>query len=173
VTLELGGKSANIVFSDADVEAAANGLIAGIFAAGGQTCIAGSRALLHEDVYDEVVDRVTNRAKTMTLGDPKAAETELGPIAFPGQHDKIKRYVDQARQDGAAIVTGGDDGGLGGLFYAPTIIAGVTNDSVVCQTRSSKMLSLSFSDEARRSNWRTVAPACCRFGTRTCVGRSG
>ena len=150
VTLELGGKSANIVFPDSDVEAAANGLIAGIFAAGGQTCIAGSRALLHEDVYDEVVDRVAERAKTISLGDPKAAETELGPIAFPGQHDKIKRYVEQARLDGAAIVTGGDDGGLGGLFYAPTIIAGVTNDSVVCQDEIfGPVLSvLSFSDEA-------------------------
>jgi aldehyde dehydrogenase (NAD+) len=133
VTLELGGKSANIVFPDADPEAAANGLIAGIFAAAGQTCIAGSRALVHADVYDDILARATERAERIKMGDPQDAETEMGPICFAGQRDKIRRVVDEAEAAGARIVTGGSDRGLGGLFYEPTIVADVSNDAAVCQ----------------------------------------
>jgi aldehyde dehydrogenase (NAD+) len=132
-TLELGGKSANIVFPDADLAAAANGLVAGIFAAAGQTCIAGSRGLIHEDVYDEIVERVAERAARIVMGDPQRAETEMGPICFPGQLQKIQKFVQEARDSGARIVTGGDDRGLGGVFYAPTIVADVGNDAPVCQ----------------------------------------
>src|ERR1700691_4840905 len=120
VTLELGGKSANIVFADADPEAAANGLIAGIFAAAGQTCVAGSRALIHDDVYSDIVARVCDRASRITMGDPRLPETEMGPICFGGQLDKIRGLVDDARSSGATVVTGGGDRGLGGLFYEPT-----------------------------------------------------
>jgi acyl-CoA reductase-like NAD-dependent aldehyde dehydrogenase len=133
VTLELGGKSANIVFPDADLDAAANGLIAGIFAAAGQTCIAGSRALIHEAVFDEVLERVARRARTIEMGDPRAANTEMGPICFPGQHRKIARMVDEAVAGGATLLAGGDDGGHGGLFYAPTILSGVGNEAPICQ----------------------------------------
>ncbi|HVV31143.1 MAG TPA: aldehyde dehydrogenase [Mycobacteriales bacterium] len=133
VTLELGGKSANIVFPDADLDAAANGLVAGIFAAAGQTCIAGSRALIHESVYDAVLDRVAERAKRIVLGDPKDPATEMGPICFAGQLEKIRTLVAAARRDGARVVTGGDDGGKGGLFFAPTILADVGNDAEICQ----------------------------------------
>jgi (Z)-2-((N-methylformamido)methylene)-5-hydroxybutyrolactone dehydrogenase len=149
-TLELGGKSANIVFPDADLGAAVNGLVAGIFAASGQTCIAGSRALLHRDVVDEVTERVAARAATIKLGDPKAPDTEMGPICFSGQRDKIRRYVDEARAEGATIRSGGGDGGLGGLFFEPTIITGVTNRSPVCQDEIfGPVLSvLPFDDEA-------------------------
>jgi (Z)-2-((N-methylformamido)methylene)-5-hydroxybutyrolactone dehydrogenase len=133
VTLELGGKSANIVFPDADLDAAANGLVAGIFAAAGQTCIAGSRGLVHAEVYDEIVARVAERAERIVLGDPKVTATEMGPICFPGQLEKIEHFVEQARKSGAHIVTGGSDGGLGGLFYRPTIVANVTNDDPICQ----------------------------------------
>jgi acyl-CoA reductase-like NAD-dependent aldehyde dehydrogenase len=132
-TLELGGKSANIVFPDADPAAAVNGLVAGIFAAAGQTCIAGSRGLIHESVYDEIVERVADRATRIVMGDPKEPETEMGPICFPGQLEKIQKFVHEARDSGARIVTGGDDRGLGGLFFAPTVIADVTNDAAVCQ----------------------------------------
>jgi acyl-CoA reductase-like NAD-dependent aldehyde dehydrogenase len=132
-TLELGGKSANIVFPDADLAAAANGLVAGIFAAAGQTCIAGSRGLVHEDVYDEILERVADRATRIVMGDPQQPETEMGPICFPGQLQKIQKFVQEARDSGARIVTGGDDRNMGGLFFAPTIIADVTNDSAVCQ----------------------------------------
>jgi len=133
VTLELGGKSANIVFPDADLDAAANGLVAGIFAAAGQTCIAGSRGLIHAEVYDEIVARVAERAERIVLGDPKETATEMGPICFPGQLEKIEHFVEQARKSGAHIVTGGSHGGLGGLFYQPTIVANVTNDDPICQ----------------------------------------
>ncbi|MFE4963790.1 aldehyde dehydrogenase [Streptomyces sp. NPDC056660] len=132
-TLELGGKSANIVFPDADLEAAANGLIAGIFAAAGQTCIAGSRALIHADVFEEVVGRVAERAGSIVMGDPIESATEMGPICFPGQLEKIRHYVDTARKEGAVIRTGGSDGGHGGLFFQPTLITGLPNDSVVCR----------------------------------------
>jgi aldehyde dehydrogenase (NAD+) len=133
VTLELGGKSANIVFPDADLDAAANGLVAGIFAAAGQTCIAGSRGLVHAEVYDEIVARVAERAERIVLGDPKEMATEMGPICFPGQLEKIEHFVEQARKSGADVVTGGSDGGLGGLFYRPTIVANVANDDPICQ----------------------------------------
>ena len=133
VTLELGGKSANIVFPDADLAAASNGLVAGIFAAAGQTCIAGSRALVHADVYEEVVARVADRAGRIVLGDPKAPDTEMGPICFPGQLDKIRGFVERAKESGADIVSGGSDGGRGGLFFEPTIVANVTNDNPICQ----------------------------------------
>jgi acyl-CoA reductase-like NAD-dependent aldehyde dehydrogenase len=133
VTLELGGKSANIVFPDADLDAASNGLIAGIFAAAGQTCIAGSRALVHEDVYEEVLGRVAERAARIKLGDPQDPDTEMGPICFAGQLDKIRGFVAEAEDSGADIMTGGGDGGLGGLFFEPTIVANVTNDARVCQ----------------------------------------
>lgn len=132
-TLELGGKSANIVFPDADLAAAANGLVAGIFAAAGQTCIAGSRGLVHEDVYDEILERVADRAARIVMGDPQQPETEMGPICFPGQLQKIQKFVAEARDAGARIVTGGGDRDMGGLFFAPTIIADVTNDAPVCQ----------------------------------------
>jgi acyl-CoA reductase-like NAD-dependent aldehyde dehydrogenase len=132
-SLELGGKSANIVFPDADLAAAANGLVAGIFAAAGQTCMAGSRGLVHEDVYDEILERVAERAARIVMGDPRQPETEMGPICFPGQLRKIQKFVQEARDSGARIVTGGDDRDLGGLFFAPTIIADVTNDAAVCQ----------------------------------------
>jgi acyl-CoA reductase-like NAD-dependent aldehyde dehydrogenase len=133
VSLELGGKSANIVFPDADVHAAVNGLIAGVFAAAGQTCIAGSRAFIHRSIYETVVDAVADRARSIVMGDPKDPQSEMGPICFSGQVAKIRNLVDEAILDGATVVAGGSDGGLGGLFYAPTVIADVRNDSRICR----------------------------------------
>jgi aldehyde dehydrogenase (NAD+) len=122
VTLELGGKSANIVFPDADQGAAATGIVAGIFAAAGQSCVAGSRALVHESVVQELTERVAERAGAITLGDPRDPKTEMGPICFPRQLEKIREYVTGARQAGAEVVYGGGDAGLGGLFHQPTVI---------------------------------------------------
>jgi acyl-CoA reductase-like NAD-dependent aldehyde dehydrogenase len=133
VTLELGGKSANIVFADADPVAAANGIVSGIFAASGQTCIAGSRALVHEDIYDEVMGLVTERARSIKMGNPLEPETEMGPICFQGQWDKIDSYVQGARDDGGTILTGGRRGDKGGLFYEPTIVTGLTNAATIAQ----------------------------------------
>ena len=133
-TLELGGKSPNIVFDDADVPNAAMGVVAGVFASAGQTCIAGSRVFAHWSVYDELLERVVERARTIRIGDPLADETELGPLAFGDQRDKVAGYVDLGRTEGARVLTGGtasDGGGLGGYFYEPTVMVDVNNDMKV------------------------------------------
>lgn len=129
-TLELGGKSPNIIFEDANIANAAMGVVAGIFAAAGQTCIAGSRIFAHRSVYDELLERVTERAQSIQIGDPLLDDTELGPLAFGDQRDKVASYVDLGRDEGARVLTGGraTDGGLGGYFYEPTVLVDVTND---------------------------------------------
>jgi aldehyde dehydrogenase (NAD+) len=131
VTLELGGKSPNIVFEDADVDAAANGVIAGIFAATGQTCVAGSRLVVAESVHDELVERLVERARTIKLGDPLDAATEMGPVAFREQLDKIADFVTSAVDEGADVATGGlvpeAAAGAKGFFYPPTILTEVHN----------------------------------------------
>jgi acyl-CoA reductase-like NAD-dependent aldehyde dehydrogenase len=126
VTLELGGKSAQIVFPDADLEAAANGVIAGVFAASGQTCMAGSRLIVHEDVHDELVERVADRARTIVLGNPLEAATEMGPLANGAQFAKVTGILETAQREGAtAVCGGGPDPRLGGYFVQPTILTGV------------------------------------------------
>lgn len=107
VSCELGGKSPNIVFEDADLDAALNGAIAGIFGASGQTCIAGSRLLVQDKIHDEFVERLVARAKTIRLGDPSHLETEMGPAATPDQLAKIQRYVEIGSAEGARLVCGG------------------------------------------------------------------
>ena len=130
--LELGGKSPQIIFSDADPEAVTNGLLAGIFAASGQTCIAGSRAYIHRDIVDDVVGRVVARANELVLGDPSNPATEMGPSASDAQRDRILAMIDQARSEGAVIAAGGVvDPQLGGRFVRPTVITGVTNQSTI------------------------------------------
>ncbi|RAJ56601.1 aldehyde dehydrogenase (NAD+) [Streptomyces sp. Amel2xB2] len=128
-TLELGGKSPNIVFPDADVASASMGIVAGIFAAAGQTCVAGSRVLVHRDVYDETVERVVARARTIRIGDPTEPTTELGPLAMASQLAKVEAYVAAGREEGGRVVTGGTrpDTGLGGYFYEPTVFTGTDN----------------------------------------------
>ena len=137
LTLELGGKSANIVFEDADREAAEAGLIAGIYAAGGQSCIAGSRALIQRSIYEEMVERIRARAEAIVLGDPMAEATQMGPVATVSQLQRIESSVGRAREDGARILCGGSRaevaGFPGGLFYRPTVIADVANDSWIAQ----------------------------------------
>ncbi|ANY10473.1 carnitine dehydratase [Pseudonocardia sp. HH130630-07] len=133
--LELGGKSPQLVFADADVASAANGVIAGIFAAAGQTCIAGSRVLAHRSVYDELVERVVARARTIRIGDPLADGTELGPLAMPAQLAKVEEYVAAGRADGGVVAHGGGrpDTGLGGWFHEPTVFTGLSNDTRMCR----------------------------------------
>jgi acyl-CoA reductase-like NAD-dependent aldehyde dehydrogenase len=134
VLLELGGKSPNVVFDDADLEAAANGVIAGIFAATGQTCIAGSRLLVQESVHDELVERVVARARTIKLGDPSEPGTEMGPIAFERQLRNVHAYVESGIAEGATVAYGGRRSPeLGGLFYKPTVLTGVRNDMKVAR----------------------------------------
>lgn len=133
-TLELGGKSPNIIFDDADLDAAANGVIAGIFAATGQTCVAGSRVFVHESVHDGLVERVVARARTIKLGNPLEAATEMGPCAFPEQLAKIEHYVKLGLEEGAQLVSGGaKPADLGGLFIEPTVFTNVSNQMRIAQ----------------------------------------
>ena len=131
--LELGGKSAQLVFEDADLEAAANGVVAGIFAATGQTCIAGSRLLVQRGVHDALLERLAARARTIKLGDPMQPDTEMGPLANEAQMARTLRFVDGAARDGARIVCGGGRSGAGSLFFEPTILTNVAPEAEVAQ----------------------------------------
>lgn len=138
VLLELGGKSPNMVFEDANLDNAMNGIIAGIFAASGQTCIAGSRALVHESIYQEMLDRLVERTKRIRLGDPTNWETEMGPAATPAQLDKIKTYVRVGQEEGARLAVGGrQPTGTAelekGWFFEPTIFYDVRNEMRLAQ----------------------------------------
>jgi aldehyde dehydrogenase (NAD+) len=128
VTLELGGKSPNVVFADADLEAAANGVIAGIFAATGQTCMAGSRLLVEAPVHDELLERVVARAREVRLGDPMLADTEMGPVAFEEHLAGVQRRIAAAEAEGARLVTGGRRPDRQGFFIEPTVFADVRGD---------------------------------------------
>ncbi|MGO2111148.1 MAG: aldehyde dehydrogenase [Pseudoclavibacter sp.] len=129
-TLELGGKSPNIVFEDANVQNAAMGVIAGIFAAAGQTCIAGSRVFAHRSVYDELVELTSARASSIVIGDPLNDSTELGPLAFGDQLDKVESYVRLGADEGATVRAGGTrpEVGLPGYYFSPTVLTDVNND---------------------------------------------
>ncbi|MEM1236335.1 MAG: aldehyde dehydrogenase [Pseudomonadota bacterium] len=135
VTLELGGKSANIVFADADVDNAVKGAISGIFAASGQTCIAGSRLLVHRSIHDRVVEGVVDLAKTAKMGNPALNDTQVGPVTTLPHREKILGYMDIARGEGAQPALGGgtpDDMG-DGWFVEPTIFTGVNNKMRIAQ----------------------------------------
>lgn len=127
-TLELGGKSAQVVFADADLDAVVNGVLAGIFAAGGQTCIAGSRLLVQREVHDELVGRIVNRARTIRLGDPRDPATEMGPVATPEQLASVLGHIGDAVAQGGSVEHGGGQPDLGGLFVEPTVVTGVRPD---------------------------------------------
>jgi acyl-CoA reductase-like NAD-dependent aldehyde dehydrogenase len=132
VTLELGGKSPQIVFPDADLDAAANGIIAGVFAATGQTCMAGSRLIVHADVHDALVEKVVARANTIKLGDPNNPETEMGPVANEPQYEKVLGYLQTAKEEGGTFACGGEAAAeQGGLFVKPTVVTNVTAENTV------------------------------------------
>ncbi|MFL5946791.1 MAG: aldehyde dehydrogenase [Gaiellaceae bacterium] len=137
VTMELGGKSPNIVFADAALDAAEAGVLAGIYGAAGQSCVAGSRALFQRAVYDELLERVRTRTEGIVLGDPMDAATQMGPIANPPQLARVETMVAAAQAEGARIVAGGERAALeslpDGLFYRPTIVDGVGNDATIAQ----------------------------------------
>ena len=137
VSLELGGKSPNIVFEDANLDNAVKGAVAGIFAATGQTCIAGSRLLLQESIHDEFVDRLIDFAKTARMGDPMDLETQVGPVTTPPQYEKILGYIDVAKGEGAHLALGGGPAKRpecgDGWFIEPTIFTGVDNAMRIAQ----------------------------------------
>ncbi len=131
VTLELGGKSPNIIFDKADLGKAVVGALAGIFGATGQTCIAGSRLLVQRGVYAEVTEALVARARQIRLGDPLDAKTEMGPLANEPQFHRVMKIIDDARHDGARLATGArraeGDSLARGWFIEPTIFADVDN----------------------------------------------
>jgi aldehyde dehydrogenase (NAD+) len=132
VTLELGGKSANIVFDDADLDQAVNGVVAGIFAASGQTCIAGSRALIHRPIHDAFLERLLAVAKTARMGNPLELSTQVGPITTRPQYEKVLEYMRIAKQEGAVCRLGGGPAERpecgAGWFVEPTVFTGVRPD---------------------------------------------
>lgn len=137
VSLEMGGKSPNIIFADADLSNAVNGVLAGVFAATGQTCMAGSRVLVEDAVYDEVAERLVERTRRIRLGDPMDPATEMGTVAFPEQLDKILGYIDAGIEEGAKLLHGGQraagPGLAQGLFVEPTVFGEVRNEMRIAQ----------------------------------------
>ena len=137
VSLELGGKSPNIVFEDANLDDAVNGAVAGIFAATGQTCIAGSRLLVQDSIYDQLVQKLVDLSKTAKMGDPMSGDTQIGPVTTRPQYEKILSYIDIAKNEGAKLLLGGavatrPECGKG-WFIEPTIFGDVNNKMRIAQ----------------------------------------
>ena len=133
VTLELGGKSANIIFPDADIDAAVKAAGSGIFFNTGQVCSAGSRILAHEDIYDDVVERLVNRAKGVRVGNPRDTGTAMGPLVSQVQMDRVLEYIAIGRREGAQIAVGGARLGDTGYFVSPTVFARVDHQMRISQ----------------------------------------
>jgi aldehyde dehydrogenase (NAD+) len=152
VSLELGGKSPNIVFADADLDAASRGALNAIFYNKGEVCAAGSRLLVEEPVKEEFLAKVAERAKKTTVGDPLDKNTRMGPVISKGQLDKVMEYVEAGKKDGARLVSGGDrPANLSkGFFVNPTIFADVKNSMRIAREEIfGPVLSvLSFKDQA-------------------------
>jgi len=137
VSMELGGKSPNIVFDDAHLDNAVKGVISGIFAATGQTCIAGSRLLVQQSIHDQFVDKLVALARTAKMGNPMDLGTQVGPVTNPPQFEKILNYIDIAKGEGAQPVLGGARATRpecgNGWFVEPTIFTGVNNSMRIAQ----------------------------------------
>jgi aldehyde dehydrogenase (NAD+) len=129
-TMELGGKAPNIVFADANLEAALQAAFWGIFWNKGEVCVAGSRLLVERPIYDEFVERLAEMARKVVLGDPFDPATQIGPMATKGEYDKVLRYIEAGKQSGAKLVAGGGTRKINGkgLFIEGTIFADATND---------------------------------------------
>lgn len=130
--MELGGKSPHVVFGDVDLDRAVNGVVAGVFAAAGQTCIAGSRCFVEAGVYEAFVERLVERTARIRIGHPTDPETELGPLALAAQLDKVEQYVGYGVADGARLAIGGRrpqrEALAKGWYYEPTVLADARND---------------------------------------------
>jgi (Z)-2-((N-methylformamido)methylene)-5-hydroxybutyrolactone dehydrogenase len=137
VSMELGGKSPNIVFEDADLDQACVGAISGIFGATGQMCTAGSRLLVQSSIKQAFTDRLVALARDLRLGDPMSPDTQIGPIATPPQYEKVLSYIDIAKSEGARCILGGGPatgpGLTGGQFVQPTLFTDVTTDMRIAQ----------------------------------------
>ncbi|HET7568137.1 MAG TPA: aldehyde dehydrogenase family protein [Gaiellaceae bacterium] len=133
LTLELGGKSPNLVFADANLDDAIPSSVWSIYYAAGQSCEARSRVLVEKPLYDEFVSRFADYAKQLRVGDPLDPETQIGSLISAGHRDRVHGLVEKGREEGAEIVVGGEFGPGAGAFYMPTVLAGVENSMTVAQ----------------------------------------
>lgn len=133
ITLELGGKSPNVVFADADMDAAVEGAFFGLFFNQGQCCVAGSRLFVEDTIHDEFVDRMVKRVKKQKVGDPFDPTTTQGPQVSQEQFDRVMGYIDSGKKDGAKCAVGGNRSGKLGYFVEPTVFTGVRDDMKIAQ----------------------------------------
>ncbi|MGR3174007.1 MAG: aldehyde dehydrogenase family protein [Candidatus Scalindua sp.] len=133
ISLELGGKSPNIVFADSDIDSAVNGAMTGIFFNQGEVCCAGSRLFLEKSIHDEFVEKLSDKASSLRVGDPEDAGTQMGAQVSKEQFDKILGYIDIGKQEGAKLVTGGERCGERGYFVKPTIFDAVDNNMKIAR----------------------------------------
>jgi acyl-CoA reductase-like NAD-dependent aldehyde dehydrogenase len=133
LTLELGGKSPNLVFADADLDDAIPSSVWSIYYAAGQSCEARSRVLVEASIYDDFVARFAEAAKKLKVGDPLDAETQVGSLISTAHRDRVHGFVEQGREEGAEVVAGGEPGDGAGAFYLPTVLAGVESSMTVAQ----------------------------------------
>src|SRR5207245_8942976 len=133
ITLELGGKSPNLVFADANLEDAMPRSVGSIYDSAGQSCEARSRVLVERSIYDDFVSRFSAATERLKVGDPLDPETQVGSLISAEHRDKVHGFVEQGREEGAEVVTGGEPGGGKGAFYPPTVLAGVESGMTVAQ----------------------------------------
>ena len=152
VSMELGGKSPNVVFADADLEAAARGAVNAIFYGKGELCSAGSRLLVEESVHDALIEKVAERARKMVPADPLDPKTRLGSLVSEKQRDNVARYVEKGKSEGARIVAGGNRAAVGGkgAFFEATVFDGVTPEMTIAREEifGPVLATLTFKDEA-------------------------
>jgi len=154
VSLELGGKSPTIVYADADLDHAVNGVLYGIFSSSGESCIAGSRLFVERAVYAEFMARLVDGARKLRVGDPTRENTQMGPLITAQHRESIERYVALGLDEGGTLLCGGErpsgEGREKGFFFLPTIIEGLTNDARMCQEEifGPVLAALPFDDEA-------------------------
>jgi acyl-CoA reductase-like NAD-dependent aldehyde dehydrogenase len=154
ITLELGGKSPTIVFEDADIDHAVNGVLFGIFSSTGESCIAGSRLFVHESIHGAFVARLVEKAGALRVGDPADPGTQMGPLITSSHRASIERFVQLGRDEGGAVLTGGERprGKVydSGWFYKPTILSGLSNRARICQEEifGPVLVVIPFRDEA-------------------------
>ena len=133
ISLELGGKSPNIVFADSDIDSAVNGAMTGIFFNQGEVCCAGSRLFLEKKIHDEFLGKLSDRASRLCVGNPEDPNTQMGAQVSKEQFDKILHYIETGKQEGAKVITGGERCGDKGYFIKPTVFDGVNNTMKIAQ----------------------------------------
>ena len=154
VTLELGGKSPTIVFEDAELDHAVNGVLFGIFSSSGESCIAGSRLFVHQSIYGNFMERLVTAANALRIGDPADPATQMGPMITSQHRQSIERYVELGQKEGGRLLAGGERprGALfeRGWFYRPTILSGLSNAARICQEEifGPVLVALPFSGES-------------------------